>query len=133
MTDAVIEVVSNRKGGEAGKKLIDYARIGIAYYAIYDPLDLIPDEALQVYELHAGRYIRKENNILDEIGLGLTLWDGEYEAKETIWLRWCDLDGIVLPTGAEAARQAQLQAEQERLRAERLAEQLRALGVDPEA
>jgi hypothetical protein len=83
----------------------------------------------------------------------LALWDGVYEAKAGIWLRWRDANGVLLPTGAEAAEtaqeqaaQAQEQAEQEReraeraeqlaaeaqLRAERLAAQLRALGVEPE-
>ena len=37
--DVVIEVVSNRKSGEADSKLRGYARLGIAYYAIADPLD----------------------------------------------------------------------------------------------
>ncbi|HKI33319.1 MAG TPA: hypothetical protein VKA46_15810 [Gemmataceae bacterium] len=41
-----------------------------------------------------------------------------------VWLRWCDRAGNVIPTGCERAKS-------ERERAERLAEQLRALGVEP--
>ncbi|WP_437941560.1 hypothetical protein [Sorangium sp. So ce341] len=41
------------------------------------------------------------------------------------WLRWHAADGSVVPTGAE-------RAERERARAERLAAQLRALGVEPD-
>ena len=39
--------------------------------------------------------------------------------------RWADTNGNLIPTGAELAEQAHT-------RAERLAEQLRALGVEPE-
>ncbi|MCY7321806.1 MAG: Uma2 family endonuclease, partial [Phormidesmis sp. CAN_BIN36] len=40
-------------------------------------------------------------------------------------LRWCDQEGRVIPTGAEGR-------EIEHQRAERLAERLRAMGVDPD-
>jgi hypothetical protein len=51
--------------------------------------------------------------------LGLTLWEGEFEeAVRRVWLRWCDRQGRVILTGAE--------------RAERLAERLRSMGVDPD-
>lgn len=77
---------------------------------------------------------------------GLCLWEGAYEGKRDVWLRWCDTTGNVIPTGAEPAEQERLRAEQECLRAElereaketalqraeRLAAQLRALGVEPE-
>jgi hypothetical protein len=53
------------------------------------------------------------------------LWDGEYEGVKAVWLRWCDQEGNVIPTGAELA-------EAERARAERLAARLRALGIDPD-
>src|SRR5205085_1016293 len=35
--DVVIEVVSNREGGEDSVKLQSYARIGVPYYVIFDP------------------------------------------------------------------------------------------------
>ena len=37
------------------------------------------------------------------MGLGLTLWHGQFENWETVWLRWCDQQGRVIPTGAERA------------------------------
>ncbi len=58
--------------------------------------------------------------------LGLKLWSGEFEGRRASWLRWCDKDGVILPTGQELAAQ-------ERARAERLAAQLRAAGIEPEA
>ena len=59
------------------------------------------------------------------LGLGLRLWQGEYEGLTQTWLRWCDQAGNVIPTGAEGAKR-------EHQRAERLAAQLRALGVEPQ-
>ena len=35
--DVVIEVVSNREGGEDSDKLAAYAQIKIGYYVIFDP------------------------------------------------------------------------------------------------
>ncbi|MCX7938354.1 MAG: hypothetical protein N2545_02805 [Thermoflexales bacterium] len=72
--------------------------------------------------------------------LGVTLWRGTYEEREDTWLRWCDRDGVLIPTGVERAEterqraEAERQrAEAERARAERLAAKLRAAGIDPEA
>lgn len=91
---------------------------------------------------------------LEAVGLGLSLWEGQFEDEATrLWLRWCDRSGQVIPTGAEGLemerqraeierRQAEAErqraeterqrAEAERQRAERLAERLRALGINPD-
>ncbi|MCI0529950.1 MAG: Uma2 family endonuclease [Nitrospira sp.] len=130
--DVVIEVVSNSKGGEASKKLREYARAHISYYVIYDPQQLIQDEPVKVYELHIGEYLPKTTHWLEKVGLGLTLWQGEFEGRQDQWLRWCDQEGKVIPTGAELAEGEKNRANREQQRAERLAAQLRALGVEPE-
>ncbi|MGK7890657.1 MAG: Uma2 family endonuclease [Leptolyngbyaceae cyanobacterium] len=180
--DVCIEIVSNREGDEVAlssrsknkgkrksKKDI-YAQIGVPYYAVYDPLCQIQDQPnmngalLRIWSLVSGRYVELsptsgiqtlgEATLLDTLGIGLTLWEGPFE--ETIprqWLRWCDAQGKVLPTGAEGkalerqradseqqradseqqrADSEQQQADLERQRAERLAERLRQLGVDPD-
>jgi Uma2 family endonuclease len=124
--DAVIEIVSNRKGNEAGSKLRDYARIGVTYYVIFDPDEQLQGKTLRLYALREGKYTPLKGQWLPEIGLGLTLWRGSFEGTEATWLRWCDHDGNVIATGAE-------RAEQERERAERLAARLRELGIDPES
>ena len=36
--EVCIEIVSNRKGNELDSKKDDYARIGVAYYVVFDPL-----------------------------------------------------------------------------------------------
>jgi hypothetical protein len=69
----------------------------------------------------------------------VTLWEGTFEGLHGTWLRWCDQDGIVIPTGAERIDYERQRAEAERQRAEAerqravmLAEKLRALGIDPD-
>ncbi|MBW4466890.1 MAG: hypothetical protein KME07_15810 [Pegethrix bostrychoides GSE-TBD4-15B] len=63
---------------------------------------------------------------LARVGLGLTLWEGEFEEPVMrLWMRWCNQQGQVILTGAE-------RADTEQQRAERLAERLRAMGVNPD-
>ncbi len=123
--DVVIEVVSNKKGGELNRKLRDYARIGARYYVIFDPQQVIQEEILAVYELNARGYILRPDRLLPEVELSLTIWEGTYEGSQGPWLRWCDLNGVLVLTGAE-------QATYERQRADRLMAQLRAAGIEPE-
>lgn len=116
--DVVIEIVSNNKGGENNRKLREYARLSIWYYAIYDPQRLIQDEPLIVYELTSTGYQIKENSFLDRVGLGLTVWHGPFEGKDGDWLRWYGEDGELLLTGEEQVAQEQQRVDQERERAD---------------
>ncbi|MBI3926222.1 MAG: Uma2 family endonuclease [Armatimonadetes bacterium] len=128
--DLVVEVVSNRKGGEE-EKLARYARMGVGVSVIYDPLLLLSKRPLRVYALHVGRYVDVlDPSWLEELELGLTLWEGNYEGMKATWLRWCDHQNRILPTGLERADQERERADQERERAERLAARLRELGFD---
>jgi Uma2 family endonuclease len=136
--DVVGEIVSDRRGGEDTLRLKEYARQGIRYYFIFDPKDRLGGGVLRVYGLHHEGYGLIPDNKLPAIGLSLTLWEGSYVGVHTRWLRWCDRDGRLLPTGAELAEQERQRAEQERLRADESAErikrleaQLRAQGVEP--
>ncbi|MCC5613901.1 Uma2 family endonuclease [Nostoc sp. CHAB 5836] len=137
--EVVIEIVSNREGNETGRKILEYARMRVMYYIIFDPSRQLDGEVLQIYELGGRQYIPMNQQWLTEVELGLCLWEGVYEGKRDVWLRWCDATGNIIPTGAERAEQEHLRAEQEReaketalQRAERFAAQLRALGVEPE-
>lgn len=123
--EVAIEIVSNTVGNELDSKLRDYARAGVAYYVVFDPLQLLGDPVLRVHELQGSRYRLLDNYWMEQIDLGLTLWEGTFEGKHYTWLRWCDGNGNLLLTGDE-------RAEQERQRAERLAELLRARGIDPD-
>jgi Uma2 family endonuclease len=145
--DAVVEIVSNREGGELERKRERYARLGVAYYVVFDPQRMLGEEMLRCYELRGRTYAPCAGGWLGDIGLGVRLWEGEYEGVKAVWLRWCDQEGNVIPTGAELAEaeraraeaeRARAEAEQqraeaERARAERLAARLRALGIDPDA
>ena len=149
-----IEIVSNQEGDELtlskksrqkGKTTIKkniYAQIGVRYYVVFDPLKQIQgkdemDEALlRVWSIAPSGYIELtpaqgiaeigQSVWLDAVGIGLTLWEGQFEEEVTrLWLRWCDRDGQVILTGAERADGAESKAQ-------RLAERLRAMGVDPD-
>ena len=148
--DVAIEIVSNRRGNELGSKLHDYARIGVTYYAVFDPLRQLQaemgDQLLQVFALTQGRYVPLEGNWLEAIQLGLTLWQGEFETCHSTWLRWTNRKGDVVPTGAERAaqaeaqmrqaeaeaRQANMRANEAEARSQALANHLRTIGIDPD-
>ncbi|HJT76432.1 MAG TPA: Uma2 family endonuclease [Gemmataceae bacterium] len=124
--DVVIEIVSDRRGGEEAHKLRRYARLGIPYYAIHDPRDLLGHGVLRAFALSEGVYQPLAAPWFAQVGLGLALWEGEFEGARARWLRWCDREGKPILTGKERAERAEGQAE--RLRA-----QLRALGINPDA
>ncbi|GAB1538716.1 hypothetical protein NUACC21_13800 [Scytonema sp. NUACC21] len=69
---------------------------------------------------------------LETVGLGLTVWEGEFEEQRGTWLRWCNRDSQVIPTGAERADYEQQRADEADAKASRLAERLRSMGVDPD-
>lgn len=145
--EVCIEIVSNQEGdeltltqksrqkGKTTTKKEIYAQIAVRYYAVFDPLKQIQgsDEMngalLRVWSISPDGYpeltppegIREvgQSIWLPAAGIGLTLWEGQFEEAVTrLWLRWCDRDGQVIRTGAE--------------RADRLAERLRAMGVNPD-
>ena len=134
--ELVIEVVSNREGEELGHKLHRYAHMGIAHYVVFDPSHQLGDVSLRSFELRGQRYMLAEP-WFEEIGLGLVEWDGVFEDWQQRWLRFSTREGVV-PTGAERALKAEGRAEKAEARVEkvearaaRLAERLRALGIDP--
>jgi Uma2 family endonuclease len=116
--EVVVEIVSNTVGQETAFKFQRYAQVGIAYYVIYDPQRLVQPDVLRVYSLQAGVYRPLADNWLEQVGLGVTLWEGTFEGKTDHWLRWCDREGRPILTGAERAEQERQRAEQERQRAE---------------
>lgn len=152
--ELAVEVVSN-PGGSEEKKFEAYARAGVAFYAIYDPMLYLSKRPLRVYALRVGRYVEAlDGSRLEGLNLGLVLWEGAFEGMKATWLRCCDKDGRLLLTGGERAQQERERAEQERERAqqereraeqereraeqaqdenERLRRKLRELGVDPDA
>jgi Uma2 family endonuclease len=125
LPEVAIEIVSNAVGNELGNKLNLYESAGVGYYVVFDPLQFLTQEKLQVFARGATHYHKLQEPWLAEIDLGLRLWEGEFEGKLETWLRWCRRDGTILRTGDE-------RAEIERERADRLGQKLRELGIDPD-
>lgn len=96
----------------------------IPYYAIFDRYSY----TFRMFKLDGGRYAEIDLSSSDsrfwipEIELGLGVWEGTYNNIQQPWLRWYDVSGnwVLTPT------------EQERKLKERLIEQLKALGVEPD-
>ena len=124
--DVVIEVVSNRQGGEDSNKLATYAWIGIPYYVIFDPEQQLSEQVLRVYALHVGEYHLQSDAWFGKAQLGLTLWQGTYEELEATWLRWCAQDGTLIPTGAERSARAEQHAAEQRTAREQAEQQAAA-------
>jgi Uma2 family endonuclease len=99
----------------------------VPYYIVFSRYT----NKLRFFKQVGGRY--QEQQLQDgscaiwipELELGLGLWQGVYDGLSRYWLRWCDAAGNWIATPDE-------RAEQERQRAERLADRLRQLGVDPD-
>ncbi|MDM8527450.1 Uma2 family endonuclease, partial [Anaerolineales bacterium HSG24] len=124
--EIAVEIISNKKGNENRNKMAQYARMGVLYYVMFDPLYQLSNEILRMYQLdsRSGMYQALNRAWFPKLGLGLTLWEGEFEGTHAMWLRWCNSQGELILTGAERAEREQQRAEQERQRAER--EQQRA-------
>lgn len=121
--------------------------IKVPYYAIFRPTT----GRLEVYALVSRHYIQQTPNDfgrywIDGLDLFLAVWQGTHEGRTGYWLRWVDSLGNLLPFSEERAEEERQRAEEERQRAEQaeamlererqkaqaMAEQLRAMGIDPE-
>jgi len=130
--EVAMEIVSNKIGEELGEKLKIYERMRVSYYVVYDPAQHLGESRLRIFEIKGSKYFETQETWLEQVGLGLTLWSGEFEGRNDIWLRWCDCHGNILLSGDEKAIQAENRATEAEKKAEKLAAQLRALGVEPE-
>lgn len=100
-----------------GKKFTIYEQMRVSYYIVYDPTQQLGESILSLFELRGRKYFEMSQRWLEQVDLGLTLWEGEFEGRRGNWFRWCDRSGNILLTGDE--------------RSQRLAEQLKLLGVNP--
>ncbi len=137
--EVVIEIVSNREGGELDQRFQRYRWMQVPYYIVFDPLSALGGPTLRAFELRGSMYVALDQPWFEVVGLGLVEWEGAFEGLQGRWLRWRTREGALVPTGAErAAREqeraetAEARAETEKARADRLVERLRALGIDPD-
>jgi hypothetical protein len=129
--------------------------IRIPYYGIH----LFGTDELEMYHLEDVRYKAMSPNehgrfLIPPMRVELGIWHGFFAGTETNWLRWWDLQGNMLLTGAERAKKEAESAEKEKERAEKEAERaekeaeraekeaasaerfaakLREMGIDPNA
>ncbi len=138
-----IEVVSHTAGGEYDEKLVIYQNLGVLYYAIYNPEYGQQDrhQPWEIYKLVNNTYQLQalEQCWLPEIGLGIGCARVVFNGIEQDILAWFDESGdrYLLPEEiADAEKQradrAEKNTEKAQQRADRLAAQLRALGINPD-
>lgn len=114
----VVEIVSNREGGELDRKMETYERIGVPYYAVHDPFRHLGKRELRLFKLEGGKYVEMADPTkMPELGLGFTLWEGSFLDVEARWLRFVDGNGDLLLTGSEKSRLESSRADQEAQRA----------------
>ncbi|MBD2300324.1 Uma2 family endonuclease [Nostoc sp. FACHB-87] len=131
----VFEVVSQTYRGEYSTKKAEYAKLGILYYVVYNPLRRRKPR-LEVYKLVNNAYelLHDGNHVwLPEIGLGIGIERGTYLGIPREWVYWYNEQGERLLTPEEQAQQAKQQAQQAQQQVQLLAERLRSLGVDPDS
>ncbi|WP_041226099.1 Uma2 family endonuclease [Crinalium epipsammum] len=136
-----LEVISGAYRGEFTTKKNKYAEIGILYYAVYNPKRRRKPR-LEVYRLVDGVYeFLSENPVwLPEIGLGIGREEATHQGLRREWLYWYDQQGQRYLTPEELAKQEQQLRKQAEAkvreveeRANKLAERLRSLGIDPDS
>ncbi|NJL90774.1 MAG: Uma2 family endonuclease [Coleofasciculaceae cyanobacterium SM2_1_6] len=131
----VLEFLSDTEGGEysvketfpVGKFFFYEQILQVPNYGIFDPAT----GHLELYCLNENqRYQRQTADAqgrfwLPEMQLFLGVWRGSRENPDTYWLRWWDAQQQLLLWGTERVTL-------EQQRADRLAAQLRAAGIEPE-
>jgi len=138
----VLEFLSDTEGGEYSVK----ETYPPGKFFFYEQILQVPNYG--IFELEAGilelyrfgepkRYRLESANEqgrfwIPEMQLFLGVWQGNRENRQGYWLRWWDEQGNLLLWGAEQVDRERQRTEQERLRADRLAAQLRAAGIEPE-
>lgn len=127
--DVIVELLSESTADfdKLEKKEIYRTRLGAPEYYWFDPFDAA-DFAGFVARRQRYSALQPDKRgrlISPAMGLALARWEGAYQEVDATWLRWETLDGKLLPTNAERAREANLRAdlllqraEQEQLRAE---------------
>jgi Uma2 family endonuclease len=126
--------LSKRVRSEPPTKWEVYEQIlRVPYYIVFDRYS----DELKAFALMAGSYqeldLTEAKIWMPQLELGLGLWSGTYEGITRTWLRWYDAQGNWILTPAEEKAVVEEQLKAERSRSERLAELLRAQGIDPDS
>ncbi|MBD2615253.1 MAG: Uma2 family endonuclease [Nostoc sp. ZfuVER08] len=130
----VLEVVSQKYRGEYSSKKIEYAKLGILYYVVYNPFRR-RKRRLEVYKLVNNIYELHDGNPvwLPEISLGIGIERGTYLGIPREWVYWYNQQRQRFLTPEEDRKLAQQQAQQAQQEVQLLRERLRSLGIDPDS
>jgi hypothetical protein len=95
----------------------------VPYYVLFDK----PTSTFRMFELQGTAYLElfQERLWIEEIGIGLAVWQGTYLEDERLWLRWYDVAGNWLPTPDEKAQRSENLARQAEEQARQAEEQAR--------
>lgn len=163
--NVVIELLSESTANvdKTEKKEIYQNKLKVPEYFWYDPFKPQDFAGFKLDNNNVYQPLKPNatgNFFSQELGLSLVRWQGVYRDVSAVWLRWATIDGVLLPTEGEIARQAKQEAAdakqeaidaeeratdaeeratdaEERatdaeLKAEKLAERLRSLGINPD-
>jgi Uma2 family endonuclease len=138
-----LEMVSHTPGHEYDEKMEIYAKLGVVYYLVYNPEFWQRDkhQPFEVYKLDVnGKYQLQigEPYWMPEVGLGIGRYRGILNGIERELLAWFDRNDnrYLMPEESvqlerQIAQTERQRAQAEKQRADRLAAQLRDLGIDP--
>jgi Uma2 family endonuclease len=122
------ELVENLDRDEVSKWGLYERVLRVPYYVVFDWIS----DYLWIFCLQGGRYVKLDLSgqgvWLEDLGLGLGLWQGIYDGVEGKWLRWYYEDGSWVMTARERLLLIQ-QAERDRQRADLMTAKLRELGL----
>ena len=118
---------TERKANEPPTKWDVYEQIlQVPYYVVYDRYE----HRLRAFHLERDRTnptqpyryqslaLPEDRLWLEELELGLGVWQGHYEDYDGLWLRFYDTAGVWIPTPEEQTEQARIEQEQERQKAD---------------
>jgi Uma2 family endonuclease len=129
--DVIIELLSPTTAEEdrTTKRALYERTFRTAEYVCYDPAT----EELEGWRLGPRRRYRaippNERGWMEveELGLWLGPWRGQYQGFDAVWLRFYDAEGRLVPTQAEVAAAAEQRAEAAEVEIARLKERLAQL------
>ncbi len=105
----------------------------VPYYVVFSRYT----DEIKPYHLVDGHYEAMDFSsngrlLMPELGLSLGLWQGAFRGIDRLWLRWFTLKGELIRLPEEEAIEAKQEAIEAKIRAEKLAEKLRQLAINPD-
>ena len=124
--------LKREQNGTPGKWQVYEQILKVPNYVVYNRYK----NKFQCFKLVDGEYQEQEvgdlRYWLSDMGIGIGVWQGEYEGITRHWLRWHDANGDWIPNKDERIEQERSRRQKADERANRLAERLRELGIDPD-